>query len=123
MATYDNLPVYRASYDLLVDLFRFTKDFSREYKFTLGESIKKETVEMISNIYRANSTFTDRKEKIQAARENVEVIRLFLRLLRDLNQVDLKKFVALNEKIESVSKQLTAWQRPESRSAYSGIRE
>ncbi|MEI7425681.1 MAG: hypothetical protein WCK16_02005 [Candidatus Moraniibacteriota bacterium] len=51
MATYNNLPVYRSSYDLLVELFRFTKDFSREYKFTLGESIKKETVEMIANIY------------------------------------------------------------------------
>lgn len=40
MAIYSNLPVYRESYDLLVEFFRFTKDFSREYKFTLGESIK-----------------------------------------------------------------------------------
>ena len=111
MATYDNLPVYRASYILLVDLFRFTKDFAREYKFTLGESIKKETVEMISNIYRANSTIAGRSQRIQSARENVEVIRLFLRLLKDLRQVSLKKFVGLNEQLESVSKQLTAWQR------------
>ncbi|MDP3956946.1 MAG: four helix bundle protein [bacterium] len=118
MATYDNLPVYRASYDLLVDLFRFTKDFSREYKFTLGESIKKETVEMITAIYRANSTMVERRERIQAARENVEVIRLFLRLLKDLNQVNVKKFVSLNEKLESVSKQLTAWRGPESQSVY-----
>jgi hypothetical protein len=111
MSTYDNLPVYRASYDLLVELFQFTKNFSREYKFTLGESIKKETVEMITNIYRANSSFEKRPEKIQSARENVEVIRLFLRLLKDLRQVDLKKFVALNEKIESVSRQLAGWQK------------
>jgi len=111
MSTYDNLSVYKASYDLLVELFRFTKDFSREYKFTLGESIKKETVEMISNIYRANSSFEKRKERIQSARENVEVIRLFLRLLKDLKQVDLKKFVFLNEKIESVSRQLAGWQK------------
>ncbi len=109
MATYDNLPVYKASYDLLVDLFRFTKEFTREYKYTLGESIKKETVEMITNIYRANSTIARRKEKIAMARENVETIRLFLRLLKDLQQVGLKKFVALNENLESVSKQLSAW--------------
>lgn len=111
MSTYDNLSIYRASYDLLVELFRFTKDFSREYKFTLGESIKKETVEMITNIYRANSSFAGRKEKIQSARENVEVIRLFLRLLKDLRQADLKKFVFLNEKIESVSRQLAGWEK------------
>ena len=53
MATYDYLPVYKVSYDLLVELFRFTKDFTREYKFTLGESIKNEVIEMIRNIYPA----------------------------------------------------------------------
>ena len=35
MATYNHLPVYKASYDLLVELFRFTKDFTREYKYTI----------------------------------------------------------------------------------------
>jgi len=63
MATYNHLPVYKASYDLLVELFRFTKDFSWEYKYTLGESIKKETVEMIINIYRANNSYS--KEKVE----------------------------------------------------------
>ncbi|MBU1160591.1 MAG: four helix bundle protein [Patescibacteria group bacterium] len=109
MATYNHLPVYKVSYDLLVELFRFTKDFNREYKYTLGESIQKETIAMITNIYRANSSYS-KTEIIQSARENVEVIRLFLRLLQDLKQVSLEKFVFLNEKIESVSKQLTAWQ-------------
>jgi len=110
MATYDHLPVYKVSYDLLVELFRFTKDFNREYKYTLGESIKKELVEMIINIYRANSSYS-KSEIIRSARENVEVIRLFLRLLKDLKQINLKKFVFLNEKIESVSKQLSFWQK------------
>ena len=110
MAIYNHLPVYKASYELLVELFRFTKDFNREYKFTIGESIKKETINMITNIFRANSSYSKRAI-IQSARENVETIRLFLRLLKDLKQIDLKKFVYLNEKIESVSKQLSAWQK------------
>jgi hypothetical protein len=108
---YDNLPVYKASYDLLVALFVFTKDFSREYKYTIGESIKNEVIQMITNIYRANSSLEKRAERLQSARENVEVIRLFLRLLKDLKQVNVKKFVYLSEKVESVSKQLAGWQR------------
>lgn len=55
MTTYDNLPIYHASYTLLLELFQFTREFTREYKYTLGESIKKETVEMITHIYEANS--------------------------------------------------------------------
>ena len=35
MATYDNLPICHASYTLLLELFRFTREFIREYKYTL----------------------------------------------------------------------------------------
>jgi hypothetical protein len=55
MATYDNLPVYKAGYDMLVEIFRFTQNFSREYKYTLGERLKNETIDMITNIFRANT--------------------------------------------------------------------
>ncbi|MCD4691470.1 MAG: hypothetical protein K8R79_01035 [Calditrichales bacterium] len=44
MSKYDELPVYKASYDLLLEIFKFTKNFTKEYKYTIGESLKKETV-------------------------------------------------------------------------------
>ncbi len=110
MATYDNLPVYKASYDLLVEIFQFVKNFNKEYKYTVGEKLKNETLEMIMNIFRANSR-QQKKELLQTARENIEVIRVLLRLTKDLKQIDLRKFVMINEKIENVSKQLAGWQK------------
>jgi len=110
MAIYTNLPVYKTSYDFLVELFVITKEFNREYKYTLGENIKKESLEMIANIYRANSS-QNKAPFIQKARENAEVIKLYMRLTKDLKQINLEKFVRFNEKLESVSKQLTAWQK------------
>ncbi|OHA47536.1 MAG: hypothetical protein A2541_00035 [Candidatus Taylorbacteria bacterium RIFOXYD2_FULL_36_9] len=110
MAIYDTLPVYKVSYDFLLDLFKFTKNFDREYKYTLGEDLKKETTALIANIYRANSS-QFKKELLQSARENLEVVRLYLRLVKDLKQISLDKFITLNEQIESISKQLFAWQK------------
>jgi hypothetical protein len=40
MGTYNELPVYKATYDLLLGMFQFTKDFSKGYKYTVGESLK-----------------------------------------------------------------------------------
>lgn len=54
MALYSDLPVYKSTYDLLVAIFSFTKDFNKEYKYTVGESLKKETIELLTLIYRAN---------------------------------------------------------------------
>jgi hypothetical protein len=110
MATYDNLPVYKQTYDLLLQLFRVCQNMERDYKFTLGENIKKEVIALIINVYRANCR--ESREKflmIQGGRENVEVIRLLLRLLQDLKQIGLKEFISANEKLESVSKQMAAW--------------
>ena len=110
MALFFELPVYKASYDLFVCIFAYAHHFSKEYKYTVGEKLKDETIEMITNIYRANSR-TDKTELLQNARENIEVIRLLFRLLKDLKQIDLKNFVTINTKIENVSKQLAGWQK------------
>lgn len=107
---YDELPVYKASYDLLLEIFRFVKNFSKEFKYTVGDNLKKETVELITLIYRANSS-RDKGEIIQRARERIEVIRLLLRLMKDLKQINISKFVFVNEKIEIVSRQLIGWQK------------
>lgn len=110
MAYYDELPVYKATYDLLLEMFRFTKDFTKEYKYTVGESLKKETIELIILIYRANSR-RDKLETLQTAREHIEVIRLLIRLMKDLHQINVKKFVFINQQVENVSKQLAGWQK------------
>jgi hypothetical protein len=110
MTIYLHLPVYKASYDLVLEIFGVIKNFSREYKYTLGESIKAEAIAMITDIYRANSSFS-KETYLEKAREKIETIRIFFRLSRDLRQIGLERFVDVNEKIENISKQLSAWER------------
>ena len=45
MSHYDELPVYKASYDLLLAVFQFTKHFAKEYKYTVGEKLKNEMID------------------------------------------------------------------------------
>lgn len=47
---YSDLPVYKSTYDLLVAILSFTKDFNKEYKFTLGESLKKRPQYLLMNL-------------------------------------------------------------------------
>jgi len=105
-----NLPVYKASYKLLNTLFIRSEKFKREYKYTVGQDLKAEGLNLIKNIYRANKT-TNKVVIIQQARENLEIIRLLIRLMQDFGQLGLKAFVEINLEIEAVSKQLTAWEK------------
>lgn len=111
MANYDLLPIYKKTYDFLLETFQFSKSFTREYKYTIGQELKNETIRLILSIYRANSTINQRYILLEEARTTLETIRLLLRLTKDLKQIALKDFVSLNEKIENISKQLVAWQK------------
>ena len=46
MALFSNLPVYKLGYDLLIAIYERSKLFTKEYKYTIGEKLKNETLEL-----------------------------------------------------------------------------
>ena len=112
MAHYQNLPVFKATYALLIYLYTISRNFQRDYRYTIGESLKKDMLEMMLNLYRTNSK-ADKRELIRVCRENIEGIRIQVRILFDLKQRSLKQYSRISVDIESVSKQLVAWEQYE----------
>ena len=61
MAMYYDLPVYRDTYKLILKIFEVTKDFPKEYKYTVGQDMKRDALQLVRSIYRANKS-THKKE-------------------------------------------------------------
>jgi len=110
MSKHSFLPIYKDSYDLFLYFYPISSNFAKEFKYSLGENIKNEMMEILLNIYRANNN-KNKKEFIIKARENVEKIIIYIRILKDLKQINLKKFAYLNQQINSIEKQLSFWQK------------
>lgn len=110
MASYDNLPVYKSAYDLLLYVFQIGHNMQRDYRYTLGENLKKELISVLSLIYKAN-TVTHKADVISEAREKIVIVKLHLRLLCDLKQISIKAYANSSEMVETVSKQLAAWHK------------
>lgn len=68
MANYDLLPIYKITYDFLLEVFSFSKSFTREYKYTIWQELKNETIRLILAIYRANGSQAKRYELLDDAR-------------------------------------------------------
>lgn len=111
MVIYENLPVYKASYDLILQLFHVIKKFPKEFKYTLWEQIKKEALMLISYIYKANIIKDRRNESLQKCRAYLESNKVLIRISKDLHILSLHKFIAINQSIELISKQLVARER------------
>ena len=91
--------MYKKSYDLLLQLFELTRHFKREHKYTIGNTLKDEVLDLIILIFRANSR-TDKEDILQTARDHIEVIRLYMRALFDMKQINLKQFVQVNQDVD-----------------------
>jgi hypothetical protein len=56
MALYYDLPVFKDLYQLILKIFDYTKDFPTEYKFTLGQDLKRDGINLVRSKYRANKS-------------------------------------------------------------------
>lgn len=108
MNHYANLPVYKASYDLVIKIHIFSKNLSRESRYTSGQNLKNLCMDLLICIYKANR-LKNKVGNIETAREILEVIKIHIRVLKDLKEVSLKKFIEINEILENISKQLVGW--------------
>ncbi len=75
MALYYDLPVFKEVYKLILVLFEVTKDFPKEYKYTLGHDIKRDGINLVRSIYRANKA-KNKVEYLEAPlpRESLRVV-------------------------------------------------
>ena len=54
MALHTELPVYRDTYKLVLEIFVSTKNFPKEYKYSLGRDMERDVLVLMRCIYRAN---------------------------------------------------------------------
>ena len=100
MAKYDELPVFKATYDLLLRIYMVSQHWSRDIRYTLGEELKKEVIEILQLIYQANAS----KKKVaflSSCRVKLIKVRLQIRVAKEMQ--------------ENISKQLSGWEKSERR--------
>jgi len=79
MALYDELPVYRDVYALILKVYEYTREFPREYRYTLGQDLKRDSMVLVRSIYRANKA-REKREFLEAFLDDFELLKLELRV-------------------------------------------
>jgi hypothetical protein len=109
MAQYQHLPIYKVTYDLLLQITRVTKEFPRDFKHSLAAKLRDETVDLVVYIYKANSLRAERQKHVGAILERMQVIELLVRLCKDLRLINIKQFSETVALTDSVGRQAQGW--------------
>lgn len=100
MALYYELPVFKDVYKLILRLFDYTKDFPREYKYTLGQDIKRDGIQLVRSIYKANKE-RDKRKYLESFLDDFEILKLEIRICTDMKLLSLRKQAELSQMMES----------------------
>lgn len=105
---YQDLPVFGEVYALTVKVFTVTQDFPREYKFTLGQDMKRDCLVLLRSIYRINKSL-DKAEHLEGFLDDFELLRLQVRLATDMKLMSVRKQAELAVVMDSIGRQITGW--------------
>ena len=111
MALYYDLPVFKEVYQLILKIFEYTKDFPKEYKYTLGQDMKRDGIQLVRSIYRANKS-QNKREYLEQFLDDFEVLKLEIRLCVDMKILSIKKQAELSGLMDSIGKQITGCGTP-----------
>ena len=109
MVLYNQLPVYRDSYMLLTEIYQITSKFPKDYKYTLGQDMKRDALSLFRHLYNANCSMHDKQEHLELFLKDFELLKIELRLCVDLNVLSVRKLAQLSLITDSISKQVTSW--------------
>jgi hypothetical protein len=113
MALYTELPIYHKTYELLSLITTSIKHFPRDLKFSLGDRLRNECVDLVVFIYKANSN-QNKVPYLKEILDRIQVIQLLTRLAKDLHCLSIKKFSEISMSIQSLSKQTSGWLKSQS---------
>jgi hypothetical protein len=112
MSRYDHTPIFQSTYILTIEIYKITKNFGKEYKYTLGERLKNISHDLLELIMNTNSA--QGKEKLAGILlidKKKEILIIHLRLAFDLKLIGGEQLGIFNRKIEEIGKQLGGWQK------------
>lgn len=108
MVLYNELPVYRDSYNLLLEVYQATNKFTHEYKYCLGQDMKRDVLNLFRNLYRANRA-ADKQQPLEEFLDDFELLKIEIRMCGDLRLLPIKKIAELSLLTDAIGKQITAW--------------
>ena len=112
MAIYTKLPVYKASYSLMLKVSEILQHTPRDCRYTIGQELRNKIMNLILIIYHTNR-LKNKADKILEGRDTVLHIQVYIRLMNDMRYISEKRYMDLVEMTSDISKQLSAWEKYE----------
>jgi hypothetical protein len=113
----DNLdiPILKKTYEVYSLFHDYRKVVSKSDRFTIYERSENLIIDLVELFLEAGySKSVSKSSTLEKASVKLNTLRFFIRLMKETKVIDLKKYTALQEKIDEIGRMLGGWIRSNS---------
>lgn len=107
-----DIPVFKKSYDLYKVFYGFRATVPKQDRYTIWQRSETLMIELIESIVLGSQMGKAEKlPTLERASSKISVIRVLIRLMKEVKAIDTKKYVALEEIVDEIGRMLGGWIR------------
>lgn len=104
----EELRILQKTYDMILYSQNILKQFPKHEKYVLAAEIRESMYNLLSLIITANKKYY-KKTTLQEIDIEIEKIRIFSRLAKDMKYINIKKYEIWNKYLIEIGKMLGGW--------------
>jgi len=117
-----DIPIFKKAYDLYKTFHGYRKLIPKQDRFTLSAHCEQAILDVVENILTASSQKQqDKIGTLERASLKLNMLRVFVRLMKDIKSLDGKKYIILENTIDEIGRMLGGWIRSSKTAQTKGI--
>ncbi len=107
-----DIPIFKKTYDLYKTFYGYRSDISKQDRHTIWVRCETTILEVLEGIILASQLAkNDKLVILQGASVKLNVLRVLIRLTKDIKAIDNKKYITLETIIDEIGRMLGGWIR------------
>ena len=105
-----DIPIFKKIYELYKNFYGFRSSIPKQDRYTLWQKCENILLELLKNILFASQVSKAEKLPIlEKASLHLNLLRIFLRLAKEVKAIDSKKYILLQENADEIGRMLGGW--------------
>lgn len=105
-----NIPIFKKTYSLYKEFYGYRTDIPKQDRYTLWQRSENVILDILEGIFQASQSYKSEKlPALDKASLKLNLLRVFIRLMKDINAIDNKKYLALEKEIDEIGRMLGGW--------------
>jgi four helix bundle protein len=105
-----DVPIFQRSYDLYKQMHDYQKLIPKHDRYTVYSRAEESLLIVLSNLFKASAAGKDNKcTLLEEASAELNLLRVFIRLLKDIKALDNNKYLAVQSEIDEIGRMLGGW--------------